>query len=104
MDRLHIISGFSDIKSELISRLALTMKIEELILHFTFANDLLCAHNFNNHQQAIIIALKSNEAWTVRLDPRNFGYPLVKEQIQLKGDRAADNLNKLFDLFGFRRV
>ena len=61
MQTFHIIAGFSDIKSELRTKTKITKPLQELELWFTCEDDVFYAHDYDDHQKCIALALYKPE-------------------------------------------
>lgn len=101
MQSHQIISGFSDIKSELQKRTGMNKQMSELRLWFSRTDDVLYAHDYDLHRCCIMVAIKTGGGWNIRLDPRTFGSKLILETLRDTAEEEIINeLHRLYREYG----
>ena len=99
MQQREIISGFSELKTLLIETYKIDKAPEFIKLYFTMESGDLHVHNYDNHNQSIILYLAPVEIISVFL--KNSSFKLV--EYSLKQKYPAKFLNEGFKLYGFFR-
>jgi hypothetical protein len=102
VESYQVISGFSDIKSELRDKAKIKKPLSEIQLWFTVDRGVLCVHDFSEHEKCIVLAIYSEKktSWTVFLKKVS-GRRLVMWVLQYPPGRIGTEFNKLNDLYGF---
>ncbi|MEQ1665110.1 MAG: hypothetical protein ABL927_07005 [Bdellovibrionales bacterium] len=104
MDALHIIAGFSDIKSELRTKTRLSTTLDQLELWFTFDNNVLYIHDYDDHEKCIplVIFASTNRSLTYLLPDHGYGFNLVKYICENNSyDEILEPIKGLYASHGF---
>ncbi len=104
MESYQIISGFTDIKSELRAKTKIDKDMTELQLWFSFEDDLLCVHDYDKHAKNIILAIyySENQNWSIIYKKKGNGYNLIDTVVRTTAiDKITEKFNKLYRLNGF---
>ncbi len=101
MQTYQIVSGFSDIKSELRRKARIKKPLSELRLWFSLSEGVLYVHDYSDHMCSIVIALKAKTHWIVYLDNKTFGYRLVFEIVNSVPEmKLVEYLSQLHEING----
>jgi hypothetical protein len=101
MPRYQIISGFSDIKSEIRTKTRTPRAQNDLRLWFSLTEGSLYAHDFNEHKYCVLIAYKSYDYWVVRLDTKIYGHKLIYKAVtEYKENEIIKKLHRLYESYG----
>jgi hypothetical protein len=103
MESFQIIRGFTEIKLELIKKCGLSKTPQELRLWFSFENDVLYAHDYENHKDCLALAIWEGDQIRIRVNPQGYaglliGYALIKQHSKRK---LAEFLNVTYESHGF---
>lgn len=102
MQSHQIISGFSDIKAELRTQTRTDKPMSELRLWFSLTDGVLYVHDYDLHRCCFVVAIKTGLEWNVRLDPKTFGYMLIRETIgNGLEEKTVNRLHDLYDECGY---
>lgn len=84
MHSYQIIAGFSEIKSELRNYYKMSNPLNELHLWFTFEDNVLCAHDFNEHAKFLALAAHDQFAgdWNTTFRGGDYGTQLIEYAIE----------------------
>lgn len=100
----HLIAGFSDIKSDFLIKTRTTKQLENLKLWFSFKDNILYVHDYDDHNTNMVLARYNVEKnlWTVYLRSTNYGEKVVQYIIgQSCANNIAENLNEKYRSYGF---
>ncbi|MEQ1664188.1 MAG: hypothetical protein ABL927_02290 [Bdellovibrionales bacterium] len=99
----QIISGFSEIKSEIRTKTRTSKSQNELRLWFTLTTDgTLYAHDYHDLKYCIALAIKTSDGWIVRLDERKYGYKLIYSAVtKISETELISKLSSLYEDYGY---
>jgi hypothetical protein len=109
METYQVIAGYSDIKVELKERAGILKPLSDIKLWFTFEDEILCVHDFENHDKYIIVAFCDVDqcSWKILLRSGSYGEKLVLSWTSsIAAAKLARELNVEYSLMGhtpFRR-
>ena len=104
MQTYHIVAGFSEIKSQLRTQTNLIKPLEELMLWFSFEDDVLYVHDFDNHDKCIALAAynKSEKTWKVVFRGGAYGRQVIENAIvKFERTKLSEKLNSSYRLNGY---
>ena len=104
MERMHIIAGFSDIKSELRTKTQINKLLTNLRLWFSYNNGILCAHDYHEHNKNIILVVfnSSENTWRLFLRENSYGKNLVMDIVyNTPQDKILVRIRALYAEYGF---
>ncbi len=104
MQTYHIVAGFSEIKFQLRTQNNLIKPLEELRLWFSFEEDVLYVHDFDNHDKCIALAVynKSEKAWQIVFRGGAYGRQVIENAINSYDLKVlAISTNNLYKSHGY---
>jgi hypothetical protein len=107
MDSHQIVLGFSELKTELRTKLKINKQQYDLHLWFSERDGEVYMHDNDNHNACLILALQNpeNNSWRIFLKPKSYKYDLIFEVVNTVPLREIqDHLNALFRSHGFFRL
>jgi hypothetical protein len=102
MQSLHIIGGFSDIKSQFIKKYYLERAPVKLRLWFSIEDQIVYVHDYKYHNKCMMVAVFDGLVYESRIDIDrvkrlvNYAFDLSKN----KNNDIADELNNLYASHG----
>lgn len=104
MQAYHIIAGFSDIKSELRTKLGIKKSFTELQLWFSLNDGVLYTHDYADHNKNMVLAVHNpfRGGWKVFLQKGTFGEVLVKHIVEkYSANEVLEEILNLYRSHGF---
>lgn len=104
MEAYQIIAGFSDIKSEFITKTGTDKTLAELHLWFSYEDEVLYVYDYSDHTKALVLAVfnSGNSTWSVYLRPYSYGRALALYILsRTKLERIKNKFNEMYVLYGF---
>lgn len=98
MQQKDIVSGFSDLKDILIRTYKIERPRNQIRLHFTFSNEELWMHDYDDHWKKVVVAKDGRN----RVPENSRGWKLIRTAIKYKNPHTL--LNELFQSHGFFRL
>jgi hypothetical protein len=98
----QIVSGFSDIKSELRTKSEIKKSLSEIRLWFSLEGDVLYVHDYDDHEKCIALAIQSSKGWVVFLGKGKSGFRLLEYVFsRVTFVQVPEELNEQYKLYGY---
>jgi hypothetical protein len=107
MDSHQIVLGFSELKTELRTKLKINRQSSELHLWFSVRHGEVYMHDGDNHNACLILALfhPQDGTWKIFLDSNSYKFELISDAVTtVPISKIQKHLNDLFVLHGFYRL
>jgi hypothetical protein len=104
METYQVIAGYSDIKVELKERAGILKPISDIKMWFTFEDEMLCVHDYEEHDKYFIAAIydSAQTSWKLLLPVGSYGERLVLRRISSVAlAKLAEELNREYSLMGY---